>query len=237
MRDRGERRGEHHVLAAPLEVARVVEGAALRLGQRLEAGARDLEHRPLDERGCDAGFVAVAPLELELGPLRHGASRHARDLHRHLHTPVVAARQVEHSRAHRHGLVEQRAQHALLHDGEPPIADDEAGEREQPGQSRKAHGVPAPADDQRGGDDRSRQRDRKQGDRQRPLCQAETQPSRVCGEGDMGGCEAGHLSCRKAVPGPSGSLVPRRRRAAEVRGAARPSRPRGPAAVTGSRSP
>ena len=58
---RGERRGEHHVLAAPLEVARVVEGAALGLGQRLETGARDLEHRALDERRRDAGLGLRRP--------------------------------------------------------------------------------------------------------------------------------------------------------------------------------
>jgi hypothetical protein len=114
----------------PLEVARVIERAALRLGEGLDACLRDVEHGPLDKSG-EGQRVAVFPLQLELGPLGEVPAGDLRDLHGDLDGAIVRARQVEDRDARRDGLVEQRAQRGVADDGQPSAPDDKTGNGQQ----------------------------------------------------------------------------------------------------------
>ena len=88
---RGERRGEHDVLAAPLEVAPVVEGPRLGHRQRLDLGLqrqpRAFDQRP--ERG-EARRVGRAEVERERRPFGHRPARDRR--HLDVEREAIAAR-------------------------------------------------------------------------------------------------------------------------------------------------
>ena len=76
-----ERRGEDDVLAAALEVAPVVEAAALRRrGQVLDAHPLDAEQRALGERPAvvEGDGVLVVETQTEMGRLVHRRRRRRR---------------------------------------------------------------------------------------------------------------------------------------------------------------
>ncbi len=140
---RGERRGEHDVLAAPLEVAPVVELARLGLRQRFDLRRRQAQARAFDERPerGEGRRRRAAQVERERRPLGDRDAVDRGDLDVERDALVAGLGQRERRRLQRDRVTDEAGEMALRLRVEARGAHDEAGghdERRQGDRGRSA---------------------------------------------------------------------------------------------------
>ena len=163
---RGERRGEHDVLAAPLEVAPVVEGAGLGRRRRFDLDGRERQARALDERPERRERRRRRGAEVERERGTFGQRRAVHGGHRDVEADAVAVDlgQGERGRPHGHGPAGERREEAMRLGVEPRCTDTDARRDEQRRQRERGRALQPPAPRHgrpAGGGGRRKGRDRK----------------------------------------------------------------------------
>ena len=144
---RGERRGEHDVLAAPLEVTPIVEGAGLGHRKSLDLGRRQPQTRAFDQRPerREGRRRRRAEVERERRALGDGGAVDRGDLDVEREALAADLGQRQRGRLQGHRVADEARQTAVRLRVEPGRTDHEPGDRDRRQQAEESRAAQTPA--------------------------------------------------------------------------------------------